>query len=190
MRITLRSLTLAAAALLVPAATLTAFTLLESNQKVPVARGDTFSFEVTLPQAASADGTHTLSPNVLTRVDVVSMGDGSVRAKFFQGGVFKGETHGIIAILRKASAPAAAPPGQAPANSEKIQSSKAQKGAPTEQLSLNFSKIGFGAGSKASAVPQGQKTNVEVLSTDGGHEILIGLLVPAVQKVRGSPTKQ
>jgi len=191
MRIAGRIRSLAVAALLVLSAPLGAFTLVEGNQKIPVIRGDTFRARFHLAQAALCDGSVKLKPGEYD-VQVVSMGDGSVRASFFDShGRKAGEANGIIAVLKPA--PAAGAPGAGHAGSMKIQSNSAHKvapAAPTEQLSLNFTKIGFGPNSKASVSPQGQKLNLEIVSTDGGHGILIGLLLPAVQKVRESPTKQ
>jgi hypothetical protein len=176
-------------ALFVLAAPLRAFTLLESEQKVPVLRGDTFRTHFHLAQAALCDGSVKLKPGEYD-VQILSMGDGSVRATFFdKSGRKAGEARGIIAVLRKAQAGA---PGAAHAETQKVQASSAHKVAPaaSEQLSLNFSKIGFGPESKSSVHPQGQKLDLEIVAGDGGHAILIGLLVPAVQKVRGAPAKK
>jgi hypothetical protein len=93
------------AAFLVIASPLGAFTLIESNtnQKVLVARGDSFRVHVQLGQAALGDGSVKLQPGAYN-VEIVSMGDGSVRASFFdQTGRKAGEAHGIIAIIRPAA---------------------------------------------------------------------------------------
>jgi hypothetical protein len=196
MRVRSGLLPAAVAAFLVLEAPLGAFTLVESNQKVPVARGDSFRAHLSLNQAALCDGSVKLKPGEYD-VEIVSMGDGSVRSSFFdRSGRKAGQARGIIAVLKQGPA-SAAPPSGAPAGgnaaSMKIQPNAAQKvapAAPTEQLSLNFTKLGFGANSRASVSPQGQKLNLEIVSNDGSHGILIGLLLPAVQKVREAAIKQ
>jgi hypothetical protein len=110
-----------------------------------------FDVRVTLTQAVLCDGSVRLAPGAYD-VHVKSAGDGSVRAGFFQGGVKKGESRGIIAV-RKAS---------------------------TEK-SPSLASLGFSSNSPSSLRPDGQKLSLEI-GAPGSNQILIGLLVPAVQK--------
>jgi hypothetical protein len=167
------------ATLLASAAPLAAFTLVE--------RGATFSTHVTLQQAALCDGSVKLAPGTY-KLDVASMGDGSVRASFFDStGRKAGEARGIIAVLKGGtSAPAGAAPAGAANSTQKIQPAGELKiqGQATEAMSLNFTKLGFSENSRKAFRTEGQSLKLEVFSTDGGHSILIGLLLPAVQKAR------
>ncbi|MGA7990892.1 MAG: hypothetical protein WCC53_05620 [Thermoanaerobaculia bacterium] len=165
-----------ATTLLAATAPLTAFTLVEAN-KVPVARGATFSVQVTLREAAAIDRSHQLSANAPYRVDVFSMGDGSVRASFFDAtGRKAGEANGIIAVLRRGGASATG----APAPGENVSVQKVQPAGSGE--AANFAKLGFGPNSPSKLVSEGQRRNLEISSNDGSHGILIGLNLPAVQK--------
>jgi hypothetical protein len=175
------------AAFLMIASPLGAFTLIESNtnQKVLVARGDTFRVHVQLAQVALCDGSVKLQPGAYN-VDIVSMGDGSVRASFFdQTGRKAGEAHGIIAIIRPA---AAAPATNLPSMQSKgtnslkqSQGTNAKVSSPVREAALNFTTAGFDANSRSSFAQQGLKLNLEIPSRDGSRAILIGLLLPAVQ---------
>jgi len=148
-----------------------------------IKKGEATETRVKLSQAALCDGSVRLEPGEYS-LKIVSMGDGSVRASFFdKKGRKAGEANGVIAILKQS--PAAQ--NGAPAPNLKVQPNAAQKvapAAPAEQLSLNFAKAGFGPNSRATVKPQGQKLELEILSNDGVLGILIGLLLPAVQKVR------
>ena len=171
MRFSWRVLSGVVAALLVVASPLGAFVLIESvgnQQKVMVARGDSVRVvHVRLAQVALGDGSVKLQPGEYN-VGISSMGDGSVRATFFDlTGRKAGEAHGIIAVFKTATA---GPATNLPA----VQSPAA----------IHFAPLGFNANSRSSFSQQGNKLNLEVLSTDGGHAILIGLLVPAVQNIR------
>jgi hypothetical protein len=142
--------------------------------------GEATEAKVKLSQAALCDGSVRLEPGEYS-LKIVSTGGGSVRASFFdKSGRKAGEANGIIAVLKQS--PAA--PNGAPPSNLKVQQGAVQKVAPTEQLSLNFAKAGFGPNSRATVRPQGQKMDLEILSSDGTLGILIGLLLPAVQKVR------
>jgi hypothetical protein len=110
-----------------------------------------FDVRVTLTQAVLCDGSVRLAPGAYD-VHVKSAGDGSVRAGFFQGGVKKGETRGIIAVRR-------AGPEKSP----------------------SLASLGFSSNSPSSLRPDGQKLSLEI-GAPGSNQILIGLLVPAVQK--------
>ncbi len=199
------------AAFLVMASPLGAFTLLESNsnQKVLVARGDTFRAHVRLGQAALGDGSVKLQPGEYN-VEIFSMGDGSVRASFFDlTGRKAGEAHGLIALLRPAAtAPASTnvPAVQSQGTNAKVATARASTnvpavqsqgtsvqtvapGSPAGQVALNFTTLGFAPNSRSSFRQQGPKLNLEILSQDGSRGVLIGLLVPAVQKVREAAVK-
>ena len=153
-------------AFLVMASPLGAFTLIESvanQQKVRVARGDSFRVgHVRLAQLALGDGSVKLQPGEYN-VDVSSMGDGSVHASFFDlHGRKAGEAHGIITVGKTAQSPALS----------------------AREAAIHFTPLGFNANSRSSFSQQGNKLNLEVLSTDGGHAILIGLLLPAIQSIK------
>jgi hypothetical protein len=161
-------LALAAAALLVSAAPLAAFTLIE--------RGSTFEITVRLQQAAFADGSAKLAPGEY-KVKVSSLGDGSVHASFIDhNGKTAGESRGIIAVLRQGAAShGAGAPGEA--NAQKVQPGGTE-------ATINFAKVGFNGQSKYAFRMEGQNLKLDISSNDGSLSILIGLLLPAVQKVR------
>jgi hypothetical protein len=177
MRFSRRVLSGVAVAFLVMASPLGAFTLIESvgnQQKVMVARGDSFRVvHVRLAQLAIGDGSVKLQPGEYN-VGVSSMGDGSVHATFFDlTGRKAGEAHGIIAVLKTATAGAAPnlPAVQSPASSPR-------------DPAIHFAPLGFNANSRSSFSQLGNKLNFEILSSDGSRSILIGLLLPAVQNNR------
>jgi hypothetical protein len=181
MRISRKVIPGALAAFLVMASPLGAFTLIESvgsQQKVHVAQGATFRTSINFTRAALCDGSVKLQPGQYS-VEIFSMGDGSVRASFFdKTGRKAGEAHGLIIVVTPAGAAAppttAVPAVQTPgANSHKIL-------APTPVPSaLNFTTLGFNASSRSSFSQQGLKLNLEI-NGDQNHKILIGLLLPAV----------
>ena len=110
------------------------------------------------------------------KVDISSMGDGSVHALFYNSkGRQAGEAHGIIAVLHQGAAPAAGAP--APNAQQKVW----QAGAAS---SIDFVKAGFSENSRSSFRMEGRNLKLEIFSHDGSHSILIGLLLPAVQRVR------
>jgi hypothetical protein len=158
----------AAAGLLVLATSpLAAFTLVE--------RGSSFKTRVTLPQAATFTGGGKLAPGTYD-VNVVSMGDGSVRASFFDlNGKKLGEERGIIAIIKS---PEAAPAQGGGGTQGIIIQGGRQAGAPATFASLSLTRE-----SPTRFEVQGNKLNLQI-GAPGGNQILIGLLVPAVQKVR------
>ncbi len=163
------------AAFLVCSGPLAAFTLVE--------RGSSFEINVKLDRVAMADGSVKLTPGMY-RVHVVALGDGSVRASFFNAaGKNAGEAHGIIAVLRQGASPAGAAPG-AVGEKKIVDASGKVMPAGSEAASLNFTKLGFGPNSRTGFRTEGQSLKLEIFSGDGTHSILIGLLLPAVQKAR------
>jgi hypothetical protein len=174
-----KTLAFFAAALLAFASPLAAFTVIE--------RGSTFEITVRLQQTALCDGSVKLNPDMY-QVKIASLGEDKVLASFFDSkGRKAGEAHGIIAVLRQgAAAPGAAAPGAA--NSQKVQPgadtlNKVQPGAA--EATINFARAGFNGQSKIEfRPPEGRSQKLEITSQDGSHAILIGLLLPAVQKVR------
>ena len=139
---------------------------------------------IKLGQVALCDGSVRLEPGEYS-LKIVSTGPGAVRASFFdKSGRKAGEAKGIIAVLKQSQAGAlAAPQGQGKS------AFAGGTSKPGESPSLTFSKLGFGPNSRASFSQAGQKLELQILSKDETHVILIGLLLPAVQKVREAPVK-
>src|SRR5260370_32510220 len=184
MRISRKVIPGALAAFLAMASPLGAFTLIESvgnQQKVRVAQGATFRTSINFTRVALCDGSVKLQPGLYS-VEIFSMGDGSVRASFFdRTGRKAGEAHGLIIVVTPAGV--AAPPTT---NLPAVQSpgANAHKIAPApvssiREAALNFTTLGFQPNSRSSFSQQGLKLNLEI-NGDGNHKILIGLLLPAV----------
>jgi hypothetical protein len=181
--------------LIVAASPLAAFTLIEL-EKIPVTRGDSFRTHVGLSQTLLGDGSVRFLPGKYD-VEVLSLGDGSVRASFFdKSGRKAGEAKGIIAVLKQGQAALkqgeAAPPAGTNLPAVQSQGAAAQKVAPSSpsgQVAINFAKLGFGPNSRAIIVQKGQKADLQIVSRDEKTQVLIGLLLPAVQKVREAAAK-
>jgi len=194
-----RLVSLAVVGMLVLASSpLAAFMTFASGQKVPVVRGDTFKIRTQLGQVALCDGSVRLPPGAY-EVEIVSKGDGSVRASFFdKDGRKAGERAGVIFAIRQIpSVPGTDPsdlrppePGSQTADFRNISPSLPSiPPSPTPPPSPTFTKLGFGPNSRSSFSQAGQKLELQILSKDETHVILIGLLLPAVQKVREAPVK-
>lgn len=156
---------------------LAAFTLIESvpmQQRIRVNQGAAFRSQVQLSQVALCDGSVRLQPGTYS-VEFVSMADGSVRTSFFdRSGQKLGEAHGIIIVNSK------------PAAHSTVNAAAAGGGGGAGKSGftgpITFASLKFTTTAKSSFSQMGNKLNLEVSSTDGGHSILIGLLLPAVQK--------
>lgn len=122
---------------------------------VVVQGGLHFQKSIVLETAAFCDGSVRLEKGAYD-VKFESLGKNKVRATFFQGGMRKGEAQGIIII------------GGAPAN----------HGGPG---AFSFEDLGLRPVSAHAFQKQGEKLNL-VVSGQGSNQILIGLLLPAVQK--------
>lgn len=195
MTTTKRVLSLALAAILVATAPLGAFTLIELLV-VQVPGGDSFRTHVRLSQVLLGDGSVRFVPGEYD-VEVLSKGDGSVRASFFdKTGRKAGEAGGVVAVLKQGQAALkqgeAAPPAGAKVPAVQAPGAAAQKVAPSSpsgQAALNFTKLGFGPTSRSIIVQKGQKADLQIVSSDEKTQVLIGLLLPAVQKVREAAAK-
>jgi hypothetical protein len=169
-----KPLAFATAALLASAAPLSVAATIE--------RGSSFATHVTLQQAALCDGSVKLAPGAY-KVQIASLGDGSVRASFFDNAGRKaGEARGIIAVLKQG--PATLQPGAANSVQKVQPSGEVKLDKSPEAHAPNFANAGFGPGSTSSFKSEGQSLKLEIVSADGSRSILIGLLLPAVQKVR------
>lgn len=150
-------------ALLVSTAPLGAFTLVE--------RGASFQKQVTFTQAVLCDGSVRLAPGTY-KVQIASMGDGSVRASFFDSiGRKAGEANGIIIVNSRPAGETKAAPGGPNA--------KNNPGPP--ERPATFPALGFHANSPATFRMEGSQLKL-VVSGEGSNQILIGLLLPAVNQ--------
>jgi hypothetical protein len=123
---------------------------------VVVQGGLQFQKSIVLNTPALCDGSVRLEKGAYD-VKFESLGNNKVRATFFTGGVRKGEAQGIVVVG------GLQPPG--------IKSGQAVK----------FEDLGLHPTSAHAFQQQGQKLNL-VVNGQGTNQILIGLLLPAVQK--------
>lgn len=131
-----------------------------------------------LGQAALCDGSVRLEPG-LYGLSFRSLGDGSVRVTISGNGRTchaTGKVQGHEVVVQGGLQPGAAESVQ------KIQPAGQKPPSP------NFSSMGFTPGSVPVSQLQGNKLNI-VVKGQGSNQILIGLLLPAVQKVREAANK-
>ncbi|MBK9063364.1 MAG: hypothetical protein IPL89_09245 [Acidobacteria bacterium] len=132
-----------------------------------VAAGQTFQKGVVLESAVLCDGSVRLEKGAYD-VKFESLGNNKVRATFFQGGAKKGEANGIIAVRGSNQALGGGKgPGPGP--------------GPGGRNATSFNDLGLHPTSAQAFQKQGDKLNL-VVSGQGTNQILIGLLLPAVQK--------
>jgi hypothetical protein len=131
-----------------------------------VAAGQTFKKGVVLESAVLCDGSVRLEKGAYD-VKFESLGNNKVRATFFQGGARKGEANGIIAVGSSQALGGVRGPGPGP--------------APGGKNATSFNDLGLHPTSAQAFQKQGDKLNL-VVGNQGSNQILIGLLLPAVQK--------
>lgn len=102
-----------------------------------------------------------LAKGAPAEVEVESLGHGKVKATFFQGGMRKGEASGILVVNGR-------PAGR-----------RAGAG-PDGKASLKLADLGFDASTPCAFTRGAGKVDF-VIGAPGASQILIGLLVPAVQ---------
>jgi hypothetical protein len=119
---------------------------------VVVPGGLQFQKLIVLDQDLKTEGGGTLLKGSY-EVRFESLGSNKVRATFFQGGTRKGEANGIIIV----------------------------NGAPSKRSATSFEDLGLHPSSAHAFQKQGEKLNL-VVNGQGTNQILIGLLLPAVQK--------
>ena len=150
-----------------------------------IANGETLALrtKVQFQQAILCDGSVRLEPG-LYDVSFKSLGDGSVRATISGNGKTghaTGKVQGQEVVVQGGLQPGAAESVQkvqpGAASAVVVQGGKQPSAPPT------FATMGFTPQSQASFQKQGNKLNV-IVKGQGSNQILIGLLLPAVQKVR------
>jgi hypothetical protein len=143
--------------------------------------------KVEFKQAVLCDGSVRLEPG-LYDVSFKSLGDGSVHATISGNGKTghaTGKVQGHEVVVQGGLQPGAAESVQkiqpGAANAVVVQGGR-QPAAPS------FASMGFTPQSQALPQQQGDKLNV-IVKGQGSNQILIGLLLPAVQKVREAANK-
>jgi hypothetical protein len=144
--------------------------------------------KVEFKQAVLCDGSVRLEPG-LYDVSFKSLGDGSVRATISGNGKTghaTGKVQGHEVVVQGGMQPGAAESVQ------KVQPGGANavvvQGGMQPNAPPSFASMGFTPQSQASAQQQGDKLNI-IVKGQGSNQILIGLLLPAVQKVREAANK-
>ena len=139
--------------------------------------------KVEFKQAVLCDGSVRLEPGVYD-VSFKSLGDGSVRATISGNGKTghaTGKVQGHEVVVQGGLQPGAAESAQkvqpGGANAVVVQGGKQPNAPPS------FATLGFTPQSETSSQQQGNTLNV-IVKGQGSNQILIGLLLPAVQKVR------
>lgn len=153
--------------------------------------GETFQTSVKLSQALLCDGSVRLEPGMYD-LKIRSLGDGTARATFSGNGKTcqaTGKVQGHEGIVVQGGLqPGAAnsvqkvQPGPGKSDGIIIQGGKQPSTAPS------FATLGFAPQSPASFQQVGNKMNL-LLKGNGNNQILIGLLVPAVQKIREAASR-
>jgi hypothetical protein len=141
-----------------------------------VPSGEVFATKVQFEQAALCDGSVRLEKGSYD-VSVKSLGDGSVRATISGNGKtcqVTGKIKGHEGVV--------APGGLQPGADVSVQKVQPAGAAPS------FTSLGFTPRSEFSFQKHGNQLNV-ILKGQGSNQILIGLLLPAVQKVREAANK-
>jgi hypothetical protein len=130
-----------------------------------VVKGETFRTQIQLTETAKTPGGGALSPGAYD-VEILSLGGAAVRATFFdKSGRKAGEATGKIVGGGAATQGAHGAGGGGGAGK------------------VSFQDLHFSAQTSRKLVKQGNALNL-VVGDDGGDQILIGLLLPAVQKAR------
>ena len=156
------------------AVVLTAFVLAAANASsaaptavergVVVQGGLQFQKTIVLNTAAFCDGSVRLEKGTYD-VKFESLPNNKVHATFFQGGVRKGEANGIVIVNSNQALGGVKGPGPGPGGKN----------------AFSFEDLGLHPGSAHAFQQQGEKLNL-VVNGQGTNQILIGLLLPAVQK--------
>jgi len=133
---------------------------------VVVQGGLQFQKTIVLNTAAFCDGSVRLEKGTYD-VKFESLPDNKVRATFFQGGARKGEANGIVIVNGNQAIGGVKGPGPGP--------------GPGGKNAFSFEDLGLHPSSAHAFQTQGQKLNL-VVNGQGTNQILIGLLLPAVQK--------
>jgi hypothetical protein len=144
--------------------------------------------KVELKQAVLCDGSVRLEPGFYD-VSFKSLGDGSVRATISGNGRTchpTGKVQGHEVVVQGGLQPGAAESVQkiqpGAANAVVVQGGRQSSAPPT------FATMGFTPGSIPVPQLQGNRLNL-VVKGQGSNQILIGLLLPAVQRVREAASK-
>jgi hypothetical protein len=141
------------------------------------------------PSSATADAGNSMMPAVGARLDrsvhleqdavgsdgkslpkgtydlkIESLGKGNVKVSFFQGGVRKGETKGVI-VMGETQATGRVGPGSPP--------------SPIRGRAISFADLGLDGSSRAACFPP-----IGTIGPPGGNQIRINLPAPAARKVR------
>ena len=146
-----------------------------------VPAGQILKVNVILKDAVLCDGSVRLEAG-LYEVNIRSLGDGSARVTF-KGNGKTGQATGKVqgrdgVVVEGGLQPGTADPMQ------KVQPvGVVVEGGKQPSLAPSFASFGFTPQSQASFQKQGNHLNV-IVKGQGSNQILIGLLLPAVQKVR------
>lgn len=132
-----------------------------------VSAGDRLRRIVSIDTETLLPGGGTLLKSAPADVEIESLGKGKVRATFFQGGARKGEAEGIILLGGAPAVPGPKGPAAGP-------------GGRPGPGPLRLSDLGFDANTPYVFSRGAGKVEL-VIGNPGANQILIGLLLPAVQ---------